>query len=237
MYDFAKTYPLLSDTFDSVKYSAASPSHDILLAPGDMLYVPRGLAHDAIASKDSKSVHITVGLFPPMWGDLFETRLRQLRSDVNFRRAPVDFFMPQMRARFIAQCEQMCQNAFGTTKVGNLFAATLRQHLTKQSRMTEHWLANSFVKLPLHASTTLRSRRSIVWQVVQDARAVSVYFYDKRLVLPHTVKVAVDRLLSGELVLIGELQPNLSLDSSIVLANKFLEAGLVEIAPGSDPIF
>lgn len=229
LYDTPIKYPLLSNTFDQIAYSVPPAAHDIVLGAGDMLYVPRGMAHDATATNDSKSVHITVGLFPPMWRDLFETRLLQLKHDVRYRRAPVDFFLPEKRIEFLTQCEKMCDIAFGNDTPHVLVAETLRHHLAKQSRLTDHWLIKSFNKPPLNHSTVVRSCQSVAWQIEELATTVVVYFYNKRLVLPQKVKIAVFRLLSGDAVKIGELQHNLDSSSSIMLGKRFLDAGLVEI--------
>lgn len=229
LYDFPMRYPLLSDTFDTIHYSPPTPSHDITLGPGDMLYVPRGMAHDATSTQDSKSVHITVGLFPPMWTDLFETKLLQLRGDVRFRRAPANFFLTDRTDTFAADCEKMCHEAFGEADINEILATTLRRHLTRQSRMTEGWLGNTSAGLSLHPSTVLQARKNLVWQIEHAAKSVAVYFYDKRLVLPSTVRQAVDRLLSGDRFAIGQLQANLDTASSVVISRTFLEAGLIEI--------
>jgi len=230
LYDFPKRYPLLSDTFDTVKYSAPEPAHEITLNPGDMLYVPRGLAHDAVSTRDSKSVHITVGLFPPMWADIFETGLRQLKDDVRFRRAPVAFFLPEKAAQFAEQYSEKWEDALRRSELDGLLSATLRKHLNRQSRVTDGWFLRSAENPLLQPSTKVRTREDIVWQVEAGEKSVAVYFYDKRLVLPLAVEPAVHRLLSGELLPINQLQSNLDSESGIILVRRFLEAGLVEIS-------
>jgi hypothetical protein len=166
-----------------------------------------------------------------MWRDIFETRLLQLKQDVRFRRAPADFFLPERAADFPDKCEYMCKEAFAGTNANDLLTATLRQHLARQSRMTDGWLVKTLDKAPLKASTALRARQNILWQIEQDEKSVIIYFYDRRLVLPLAVRPAVDRLLSGETSQVSDLQANLDSNSSIFLGTKLLEAGLVEIVP------
>jgi hypothetical protein len=54
-------------------------ARDVLLEPGDMLYVPRGVAHDASVQEGSEpSLHITVGLLEPSWADALKAAIDQM---------------------------------------------------------------------------------------------------------------------------------------------------------------
>jgi hypothetical protein len=50
---------------------SAKPSHTFVLEPGDVLYLPHGWPHDAIA-KDGRSMHLTLTLTEPTPDDLLE---------------------------------------------------------------------------------------------------------------------------------------------------------------------
>ena len=62
------------------------PVQDIVLQPGDTLYLPRGWPHEAVAA-DGGSLHITVGLHPPTRIDALRAALSECADDVEFRRA------------------------------------------------------------------------------------------------------------------------------------------------------
>jgi hypothetical protein len=53
---------------------------------GDLLYIPRGFVHSAVAS-DLLSFHLTVGVEPHTWVDAFRQLVRLCRKDVRFRQA------------------------------------------------------------------------------------------------------------------------------------------------------
>ncbi len=68
------------------------PSREVVLHPGDVLYLPRGVPHSA-ASTDQHSVHLTIGLYPMRMHefigqvvDLVAFEVEELR-----RRAPIEF--------------------------------------------------------------------------------------------------------------------------------------------------
>lgn len=56
-------------------------ARDVLLAPGDVLYVPRGVAHDAAAQQGGEpSLHVTVGLLEPSWADALKAAIDQMEQ-------------------------------------------------------------------------------------------------------------------------------------------------------------
>jgi len=65
---------------------------DTVLEPGDMLYFPRGVIHQAVTQDENHSLHITVSTYQKTtWADLFEkmiphTLAAAVEEDVEFRR-------------------------------------------------------------------------------------------------------------------------------------------------------
>jgi ribosomal protein L16 Arg81 hydroxylase len=60
------------------------PVWDELIAPGDMLYVPRGEAHDAVG-EIKPSVHLTIGIDVPNGIDLLNWMAQRAKNNVVFR--------------------------------------------------------------------------------------------------------------------------------------------------------
>ncbi|XP_013379273.1 ribosomal oxygenase 1 [Lingula anatina] len=74
------------------------PILDVMLEPGDLLYFPRGVIHQADTPTDSHSLHVTVSTFQQnSWGDLMEqivpTALQlAIEEDLEFRKGlPRDY--------------------------------------------------------------------------------------------------------------------------------------------------
>lgn len=58
-----------------------SKAHELVMRPGDALYMPRGVLHDAATQEGSvPSLHITVGLLEPTWGDVLKAAIDQLEA-------------------------------------------------------------------------------------------------------------------------------------------------------------
>ncbi|AHM03289.1 hypothetical protein roselon_00879 [Roseibacterium elongatum DSM 19469] len=87
IYDTPVDLPLNSQAFNPHDVEIGEETDRFLLHPGDMLYVPRGLAHDAVATGEP-SLHITTGLMLRTWADLMAEAVHVLaHDDVAFRRA------------------------------------------------------------------------------------------------------------------------------------------------------
>lgn len=79
--------PLSGESFTRVAPSVGPVERELVLEPGDVLYLPRGHIHEA-AAMDSLSMHTTLGVTVPRWADLV-TELIAVASheDVALRRA------------------------------------------------------------------------------------------------------------------------------------------------------
>lgn len=87
IYDTPVALPLQDQGFDPHNVPIGEETDRFVLEPGDMVYVPRGLTHDAI-STDQTSLHITTGLMTRSWADLLTEAVRMMaHDDVAFRKA------------------------------------------------------------------------------------------------------------------------------------------------------
>lgn len=53
----------------------------LLLAPGDALYIPRGVVHDAAAEHGEASLHVTLGFLEPCWAEALRGLLAALEAE------------------------------------------------------------------------------------------------------------------------------------------------------------
>lgn len=62
--------PYRGEDFKVGKYEVGDPVESFILKPGDCLYIPRGLMHEAESTDGESSLHITVGMIVKTWADL-----------------------------------------------------------------------------------------------------------------------------------------------------------------------
>jgi ribosomal protein L16 Arg81 hydroxylase len=78
--------PHRSQPFDPRSYTPSTPLFECDLAPGDLLYLPRGFVHTT-ATSDSFSVHVTLGITVYTWIELLTEWVQLSKHSGRFRRA------------------------------------------------------------------------------------------------------------------------------------------------------
>src|SRR5207253_2896853 len=76
LYGLAAVLPLACEKAN-VPRSSLGPPQEVRLEAGDLLYIPRGHAHEAFTS-DQPSLHLTIGINVYRWSDLLQHALKDL---------------------------------------------------------------------------------------------------------------------------------------------------------------
>lgn len=88
IYQSAFANPTSRHEFKAQKYAVGPEEHQIVLSPGDILYLPRGMPHSATTLNDGgASVHITFGIEEPVLTDLLRVLADHLEDEPYFRQS------------------------------------------------------------------------------------------------------------------------------------------------------
>jgi len=95
IYDSPEETPLLNSHQPIFKREQLKNPREITLNAGDLMYMPRGLPHEAYTT-DESSLHITIGVYPAQWVDLLTQSIQQMAyTKLQLRKAlPVGFLNP-----------------------------------------------------------------------------------------------------------------------------------------------
>ncbi|MFC9228299.1 cupin domain-containing protein [Streptomyces decoyicus] len=85
LYGATREAPTFRDV-ESPERPEGAPVADIVLAPGDVLYLPRGWWHAVTADQGTESLHLTFGMVPHTGADLMLWLVDQLRSSLALRK-------------------------------------------------------------------------------------------------------------------------------------------------------
>ncbi|WP_129308945.1 cupin domain-containing protein [Streptomyces sp. L2] len=85
LYGTTREAPTFRDV-ESPEQPEGDPMADLVLAPGDVLYLPRGWWHAVTADQGTESLHLTFGLVPQTGADLLLWAVDQLRSSLTLRK-------------------------------------------------------------------------------------------------------------------------------------------------------
>ena len=80
--------PFPDERYDPALAPEREALESVELEAGDTLYIPRGVAHDAVAGGHASSLHVTVGVFPAVLRDLLVEAVQvAAEGDVALRRS------------------------------------------------------------------------------------------------------------------------------------------------------
>ncbi|KAB1156403.1 cupin domain-containing protein [Micromonospora sp. DT46] len=216
---------------DEVAATADGPAAlDVVLAPGDALYLPRGWLHSAQA-QESSSLHLTVGVRALTRYAMVEELLALAAEDPRLRAtlpfgtdvADPDAIEPELTETVEALRDWLLRADPAAV------AARLRQRAWPAARPAPiRPLAQATALAALDADTRLAPRPGLRWRLTPRGDQVALVLFDRTITLPASCAPAVHALLGAGSVRVGDL-PGLDDDTDrITLARRLLrEAVLV----------
>lgn len=216
--------PPADPTFD-----AASSS--VVLEPGDLLYVPRGCLHAAIAD-DRSSLHITVGIHAYRWLDLVKEVVEILaEDDIELRRAlpSADISDVDLRDRVLA----LFRSGSAHVAAGD---ASRRAHSRLERRLVSETRGapeQQFASIDAVDRLTVESE---VWHApsihtrlrTDAAGTVSIDFTGNFVSAPDSLASAMRFIAENPVFVIGDIPGDLSDESKKAIADRLISEGLLQ---------
>jgi lysine-specific demethylase/histidyl-hydroxylase NO66 len=210
---------------DEVSATADGPAAlDVVLEPGDALYLPRGWLHSAQAQETS-SLHLTVGIRALTRYAMVEELLALAAEDARLRAglpfgtdvADPDAIEPELTETVEALRDWLLRADPAAV------AARLRQRAWPAARPAPiRPLAQAAALAALDADTRLAARPGLRWQLTaQGADTVVLRLFDRTISLPAGCEPALRALLTGAVSRVGDL-PALDDADCVVLARRLL---------------
>jgi len=230
LYDTRVELPYRGEEFNPVTTGPPGEvSMQFELHSGDMLYLPRGIMHDASATGED-SLHITVGVIFTSWMELILEAVAKVGlNHPEFRRTlPPGFAVPEFdRADARAAFERM----MGWVKEEADFDAAL-DHFSDDLISTRHSLLHGqLFQVRRLGELTLDSqvgaRPNLMYQLRETDEHVYVACYGGNTRFPRHVQEPLVYALENERFAIGDLSGDLDDAGKIVLIEKLIREGLV----------
>jgi hypothetical protein len=202
---------------------------DLLLEPGDALYMPAGTPHAARA-QSGVSGHLTVGILTTSWRAFLQSALIEALDDPAFS-APLPAGWHRDRTRFAAELRrQLDMLAERIAKVDDAELAAGQGDAFLRSR--HPWLVGAFAaRLALDAlddDTIVRLAPGAIAEVRPGDEALRVLIGDAELTMPAWVEPAVDLLVDGSARRVGDVDA-IDPTSRLVLVRRLVREGVLEI--------
>lgn len=236
IYDTPVHLPLQEQGFNPHDVPIGEETDRFVLEPGDMVYVPRGLTHDAV-STDQTSLHITTGLMTRSWADVMVEAVRKLAlNDSAFREslppgfANEGFDMSGAEAKFAALLGRISGatlppilNEFSADFIGTRLPRAHNQ-MAQLSRMDG-----------LNESTALGARPNLIYRLTDtpgkdgEDDSVGLSCQGTVITLPAYAKDPLTYAITTPRFTLGDLPGDLDTEGRAVLIRRLMREGLVMI--------
>lgn len=219
--------PLESQRWSSDEHAPGPLALETDLTPGDCLYLPRGTPH-AAETRDSASVHLTLGIRAVRWLDVLESALSRAGQERVFRDAlPVGYaHEPSALKDEIATMLKQAGAWLAEQDVGAL-ADEVADTFWRSRQPPLSGQLRQLLDLDRLGPTTEVRRRDHVVARLRAAEEVELLLGDRTVRLPLSTADALRQLLSGDLVRIDQLDTTLDLDSRLVLVRRLIRDGVL----------
>lgn len=204
-----------------------TPQIDEVLEPGDVLYLPRGWLHSAVA-QGGTSIHLTIGLRAATRHDLLETLLARAGEDPELRRSlalGVDFTDPLSLAEDLAATLAAAHALLDRTRPEEVARSMHRAHAEAIRPEPVRPLATVERMASLVPETLVRWREGLAERIEEDEDGIRILLRTSTLTLPAEAAPAI-RALRAAPQAAGAL-PGLDSDSSLVVTRRLLREGVV----------
>ncbi|MGV3721945.1 MAG: cupin domain-containing protein [Actinomycetota bacterium] len=198
------------------------------LAPGDLLYLPRGFIHEALTS-EQRSIHITLGITGFTWTDLLAEAVSECRHDERFRRnlppgfAASDELRSAMAAELAELARELTQPEAALRAVDRIIDRFIN---TRRPITSERlFLAEGLAELRLH--TPVRRRPEVLYRLRSDGERVRLTFHGKEVELPAYAAASVAYCTREQPFCAADLPEELDAPGKLVLVRRLLREGLL----------
>jgi ribosomal protein L16 Arg81 hydroxylase len=211
------------------------PTIDETFRPGDALYLPRGWIHSAEAL-GGVSVHLTIGVAAYTRQDVVREAvaraadIAELRASLPLGFDPAD---PSQVAPVVEQTLDALIASLADPSARDAVAAAVADRLRRRRRSDSpaapvRPLATLAAADAMDPDTLVVARPGLDAEVTVEVETVTVRLATKKVALPIAAQEAVNALLSGRPVAVGEMP--LDERSAVVVARRLLREGIVVVA-------
>ncbi len=205
---------------------------EVHLRPGDVLYVPRGMPHHAVAV-DSTSLHLTFSVVPVFWTDFLKAAVEQaaVHAGALRRSLPLGFIRggepyETMRQEFTAVLAALTENL----SFEEVFGVVQRQRVRRHGFAADGHLAHLDRLAELSPDSLLERREGLLCAVDTTKYGfTNIRFGSRHVRAPARVRRALEFIRDAPPFRISEI-PGLDEKSRLVLARRLVREGLLRFA-------
>ncbi len=203
-----------------------------VLEPGDTLYVPRGVAHDAVATDDT-SLHITTGLMFRTWADvLAEAVIAKAHREPEMRRAlPPGFANHGADLTAHEDTYKHLMELLAEAPAAKLLAGFREDFLTGRLPRVEGQMAQLAALDSLTTDSRVGARSHLIYglHMEEEDEQVRLSCQGAEIVMPDFAASAMEFCLTNPEFRLGDMGGDLDDAGKLVLAKRLVREGLMQV--------
>jgi ribosomal protein L16 Arg81 hydroxylase len=209
-----------------------TPTRTFTLRPGDLLYCPRGIPHDARAGPGT-SIHVSLGALVTTWTEFLLEMVADvaLRDPVFRTSLPPDYAIhelaPKELDRILRDLLARLQDQARPQYVLGLMAERFILNRPALIAGQRHSLQ---VAAALMLDSKVGCRPGLLYRLTQHRNKVTLICHSRQMVLPQFTAAAVKFALSNPSFLPRDLPGSLTDSAKIVLIKRLMREGMVVAA-------
>lgn len=215
---------------------------EICLKPGDLLYIPRGMPHYAVA-QDSACLHLTISITPLYWMDFlkFAAELAAVHSQEVRRALPPGFVdNPEISERMRNTFQEVMRAFQEVTSFDEVLATIQRNRVTFQGYPSDGHFAQLVEPEEINIDSEVERRRDVlctVGEVFDRERntKMAIWFANRQVSGPMHLRRALEFIRDHARFRVSDI-PGLDEKGQLTLARRLITEGLVRRVQASAPV-
>ncbi len=198
---------------------------------GDLLYIPRGVIHDATSAKEA-SLHITVGLKGVTWGDLLTEAVNILvRSDATLRTSLPAGFAGRASAFVSAQRKflRLRSKVASDLPLAGALDEIAGRFVHRRQPLLEGHLLDFERGGRLRLESIVAKRPEVLVRLWRQRNKICLLFYRKKILFPGFVGPALRFVAGAKSFRPREIPGGLTDESKLVLCRCLVNEGFLRI--------
>jgi uncharacterized RmlC-like cupin family protein len=228
--------PLTHQPYEAGNAVPTSLIEDVKIHTGDLIYIPRGFAHDA-RSTDVTSLHLTVGVHPITWAAVILSAVGagiegdpRFRASLPFGFARNETATARCEAEFVDFMRLLMSMADPKEAIRNAVEnAAFVPQADLSGRLLDLEMASD-----IDLGTRVRRRSGLTGTLIRDQDRVGLRYNGKAVLMPARVEPDLQFLADVDETTPSELPGNLDDSGRLVLIRRLVREGFLTLSPRSD---
>ena len=225
------TLPYVTEQYDATRIDIGEVVEELVLNVGDLLYVPRGVPHQAIA-ESTTSMHLTIGISTITWGSAYLGAVEAIvRRNALFRNSLPPGFAAK-DAQFetaLSQSATLCDLLKGQLDPSGIVKDASNEVWISMPIDLDGHLIDLQAVSKISLTTIVFRRSKSTYRLTSENSQINLEFNGKSVQFPSDLTPTIKFMAMAGRFRIGELEGNLDNEEKLLIVKRLVTEGFLTI--------